>query len=230
MVWQLMIAIVVLFLSACATVQVVETLQIEEKVGKVPPIGQNAEAPTGGTVFSQFRYWQKTGYRIMDYHSQALALGRVSVGAGDFVVRAVLENENVFCTEKRAYIDPMVGPHAIACFLDRDNDGRFEKVKTAPGGVWFERDVFPPFRYEKSELIVPRSDAFKYELLYQGVSKDTLRLSYREFLNEFARPAFFQDVTYDIEERPSTITFRAVKIEVLDADNNKIVYRVLSGF
>ena len=230
MVWQLMIAIVVLFLSACATVQVVETLQIEEKVGKVPPIGQNTEAPTGGTVFSQFRYWQKAGYRIMDSHSQGLALGRVSVGAGDFVVRAVLENENVFCTEKRAYIDPMVGPHAIACFLDRDNDGRFAKVKTAPGGVWFERDVFPPLRYEKSELIVPRSDAFKYELLYQGVSKDTLRLSYREFLNEFARPAFFQDVTYDIEERPATITFRSVKIEVLDADNNKIVYRVLSGF
>lgn len=71
---------------------------------------------------------------------------------------------------------------------------------------------------------------FKYELLYQGFSRNTLKLVYREFNNDLARPAFFQDASYDVEKFPITVTFRTVRIEILSADNNQLVYKVLSGF
>jgi len=225
-----LILLITLALSACATVKVAELSTVDSRIGTVPKIGEHAVAPVGGIIYSQFRYWSKTGYRLKGGLSVGLGLGRVSVSDGDFVLKAEVENKTAFCTEKRAYIDPLVGPHATACFIDADNDGKFERLKAAPGAIWFESEITPPLAYEKSELIIPRNDSFKYELLYQGITKGSLKLSYREYINDFARPAFFQDVTYDLDSTPTTITFRTVRLEVLSANNNQISYRVLSGF
>ena len=227
---RILILLIVLAVSGCTTVNLSELSTVDSKMGTVPNIGEQAVAPVGGVIYSQFRYWSKIGYRLKGDFSAGLGLGRVSVSDGDFVMKAEVENKTAFCTEKRAYIDPMVGPHTTACFIDADNDGNFERIKAAPGAIWFESEIAPPLAYEKSELVIPRNDSFKYELLYQGISKGSLKLSYREYINDFARPAFFQDVTYDLDSTPTTITFRTVRLEVLNANNNQISYRVLSGF
>ncbi|MDD4959387.1 MAG: hypothetical protein PHS51_08555 [Gallionella sp.] len=227
---RILILLIVLAVSGCATVKLSELSTIDSKIGTVPNIGEQAVAPVGGVIYSQFRYWSKIGYRLKGDFSTSLGLGKVSVSDGDFVLKSEVENKTVFCTEKSAYIDPMVGPHTTACFIDADNDGKFERVKAAPAAIWFESEITPPLAYEKSELVIPRNDSFKYELLYQGISKGSLKLSYREYVNDFARPAFFQDVTYDLDSTPTTITFRTVRLEVLNANNNQISYRVLSGF
>lgn len=225
-----LILLIVLAISGCTTVKVSELSTVDSKIGTVPNIGEQAVAPVGGVIYSQFRYWSKIGHRLKNDFSAGLGLGRVSVSDGDFVLKAEVENETAFCTEKLAYIDPMTGPHTTACFVDADNDGKFERLKAAPGVIWFKSEITPPLAYEKSELVIPRNDSFKYELLYQGISKGSLKLSYREYINDFARPAFFQDVTYDLDSTPTTITFRTVRLEVLSANNNQISYRVLSSF
>jgi len=66
--------------------------------------------------------------------------------------------------------------------------------------------------------------------MYEGVSNKSLRLAYREYINDLARPAFFQSVNYDIASLPETIAFRSVRVEVISANNEAIEYRVLSGF
>ena len=71
----------------------------------------------------------------------------------------------------------------------------------------------------------------RMELFYQGRDRSGVRLSYREFVNDMARPAFTQDTVYDIMPGPGTIiTFRQVRLEVLAADSQRIRYRVLSSF
>ena len=227
---RILILLIALAFSGCTSIKVSELSTVESRIGMVPNIGEQAVAPVGGIIYSQFRYWSKKGYRLKNELSVGLGPGRVSVSDGDFVLKAEVEKKAVFCTEKRAYIDPLVGPHTTACFIDADNDGKFERLKAAPGVIWFESEITPAIAYEKSELIMPRNDSFKYELLYQGITKGSLKLSYREYINDFARPAFFQDVTYDLDSTPTTITFRTVRIEVLSANNNQISYRVLSGF
>lgn len=78
---------------------------------------------------------------------------------------------------------------------------------------------------------VKHGKQYSYELLYDGVSKGTLRLSYREFVNDMARPSFTQQSTYDMAPGKKTvITFKGAKIEVVSADNNEIKYNVLQGF
>lgn len=215
-------------LSGCATINILDTSV--ERIGAVPKIGDSATAPVGGVVYSQFKYLSRVVCRIQNNYSGGLGLGQIAVSEGDLLAKADLSGDAVYCTLKLAYLDPLVGPFRTACFIDANNDGEFEKAKAAPGAVWYETDISPPLAYDESEQVLPQSDSFKYELLYQGISKNALKLLYREYVNDFARPAFYQDVIYDLESKPTTITFRTVRVEVIDADNNQIAYRVLSGF
>ena len=81
-----------------------------------------------------------------------------------------------------------------------------------------------------SQLTVIDSD-IRWEILYSGFSQGTLRATYREFIHGMARSDFTQEATYDFTPgTPSTISFKGAQIEVLDANNNEIRYRVLRGF
>lgn len=65
--------------------------------------------------------------------------------------------------------------------------------------------------------------SYRHELIYNGKSKDTIWLSYREYMNETAR--FFQTLTYDLSESRE-IAFRDLRIEVLEATNSAIKFIV----
>lgn len=74
--------------------------------------------------------------------------------------------------------------------------------------------------------VVDRS--IKNELIYSGKSGNTLRISYREYSNDLARPAFFQDLTYNLNES-KYIVFKNYKIHVLQASNSGIKFQVVEG-
>lgn len=82
---------------------------------------------------------------------------------------------------------------------------------------------------ERRTVQADAPDSVKKEILYNGRSGTTLRLSYREFVRDMARPAFTQDLTYDIRD-DRVVGFRGARIEVIEANNTSIRYRVLSGF
>lgn len=220
-----------LTLSGCATVSVLEVNKpAEERVGKVPALEVVSTASVGNAVFSQFRYWSRTGFRMKDAYQNSGLLGKYNVLEGEFLFKAAIDGQTVYCTERKAYSDHLAGPISTACFVDPSESGQFKEVKARPGMIWLNTDISDTVRYERSELITPKSDAFKYELLYQGTSKGVLRFSYREYVNDMARPSFFQDVSYDVNSYPTEIGFKSVRIEVLGTDNAGIRYRVLSGF
>lgn len=216
--------------TGCATVKVTELSNVTEQVGRAPDLNHVSQVTVGSTVFSQYRYWSKTGYRLVDPVTTRFLLSTVNIAPGEFVLPAEADGGKAFCTERLAYVDPITGPWRPVCFVDTAQNGSFDVAKVAPGAIWFKNNINPGARYEKGELIVPRPDAKKTELLYQGYSAKTIKLSYREYMNDFARPAFFQDVTYEVTEFPSTITFKTVRIQLLGADNNGLRYQVLSGF
>jgi len=70
---------------------------------------------------------------------------------------------------------------------------------------------------------------FTQELLYSGLSSGELRVTYREFVDDMARPAFSQDASYQYAPGMQ-VTFKGATIRVLDADNREIVYMVERGF
>lgn len=72
----------------------------------------------------------------------------------------------------------------------------------------------------------------RFELLYQGAGGAVLRLTYREFTGEdLARPAFSQEVTYDLNTAgPTDISFKGALIRVVTAGNTSLRYSVLTPF
>lgn len=75
------------------------------------------------------------------------------------------------------------------------------------------------------EKIYEQTGGFKQEIIYTGKSKDMIKLQYREYLNDLARPSFYQDLIYDLSES-SVVGFRGMQVEVMEATNSSIKFIV----
>lgn len=65
-----------------------------------------------------------------------------------------------------------------------------------------------------------------HELIYNGTDGKSIFITYREFTsNDLARPAFYQNLTYDMKSE--MIRFKKYKIKVFNTDNEKIRFSVL---
>ncbi|MFK7976401.1 MAG: hypothetical protein AB8C02_09715 [Halioglobus sp.] len=82
----------------------------------------------------------------------------------------------------------------------------------------------PVFR--KQVILIPIDDGFQFELLYTGRSKDSISILYREYIGDLSRSSFYQELTYDLAES-NVIQFRSIRIEVAEATNSEIRYKVL---
>ncbi|MGL5125294.1 MAG: hypothetical protein ACRC6U_04825 [Fusobacteriaceae bacterium] len=66
----------------------------------------------------------------------------------------------------------------------------------------------------------------KYDIIYNGISGDTIKFSYREFTaDNLARPAFYQELNYNKKDR--IIRFKKIEIEILKLTNSEITYKVI---
>jgi len=84
-------------------------------------------------------------------------------------------------------------------------------------------DNVAKFLFGKTDI--PQPGSYKRELVYNGKFKETIKISYREYRDDFTHPALDQDLSYDLSESRE-IVFRDMRIDVLDATNTSIKFRV----
>lgn len=87
--------------------------------------------------------------------------------------------------------------------------------------------------YFDTEEIVSKPTNFQKVLEYSGRSGNTITVFYKEF-NEtkdgsFIRPAFTQEFKFDLSEG-KTIGLKGARIEIVNATNTGITYKVLAHF
>lgn len=92
----------------------------------------------------------------------------------------------------------------------------WDKVRKVHPGIDFKLAT-----YEKWGV-----DSFKRELVYSGISQNTLSILYREFIDGTARPAFSQELKYDLSQG-NTIGYKGARFQVIKATNTSIQYKVL---
>lgn len=89
---------------------------------------------------------------------------------------------------------------------------------------------YPQVQFSSGVCSVYGATGFRRELVYSGVSKGTVTILYREFSRErsgdMARPAFSQQLTYDLADG-NEIGFRGARFKVIKATNVSISYVVL---
>lgn len=87
-------------------------------------------------------------------------------------------------------------------------------------------DKHPGVSYKTTNYEEWGEGSFKRELVYSGVSQNTISILYREFKNDMARPAFSQELKYDLSQG-TEIGYKGARFEVLKANNTGITYMVL---
>ncbi|AKM06455.1 hypothetical protein [Pelagerythrobacter marensis] len=85
------------------------------------------------------------------------------------------------------------------------------------------------YSYQFTERPFVSPNDFQQTLIYSGRVSDKIRASYREFSGNMARSAFTNEAEYDLSQS-KIIAYKGAKIEVIDANNEEITYRVLSNF
>lgn len=89
--------------------------------------------------------------------------------------------------------------------------------KTA-GEIEFSKSI-------KKEIAYIKDKNIKWALYYSGTDGNSIKLSYKEFIDDFTRPVFTQELTYD--KTQNKIRYKNIQIEVLKADNDAIEYKII---
>jgi hypothetical protein len=87
-------------------------------------------------------------------------------------------------------------------------------------GILYSSDGWQHKKYYSDE-------SFQEELIFTGRTDDIIHVSFREYKRDFARPAFFQELVYDLK-KSDKIVFKQYKLQVLDATNELIKFKVLT--
>jgi hypothetical protein len=90
----------------------------------------------------------------------------------------------------------------------------------AAGGKWPTEPLFLP-----AEGLEGQEAAYRAQMIYSGLTGNTIRAAFREFTGDFIRPAFTQELQYNLSQ-DSTIAYKSIKIQVLEASNSQLRYRV----
>lgn len=83
--------------------------------------------------------------------------------------------------------------------------------------------------YQRVERPSAAPNQFQQTLLYSGRSGSKINIGYREFTGSTARPAFSNDVEYDLSTS-DTIAYKGARLKIISATNESITYQVISNF
>lgn len=90
------------------------------------------------------------------------------------------------------------------------------------GSSWTDDTLFA----KSSEPFIEEG-SFKAEILFSGLTGSTLRAVYREYADDYARPAYSTELQYNLDES-KLISYKSIKIEVIEATNSRLSFKVVS--
>jgi hypothetical protein len=170
-----------------------------------PTVGEEASARPGEAVIANYNFDE---VRVARFAIDVRALDGITrwpAGTGSYLMV-----NGKFCF-----------PDGSACFEDRQGQGAFRR---AARDAITQQIVDVPYELDV-EFINASDQGFRAELLYLGAGGNLLRFGYREFVDDMARPAFMQELTYDLRaDAVTVIAFQDATLEILAASNTEIRY------
>jgi hypothetical protein len=124
------------------------------------------------------------------------------------------------------------GSYSLPAQVDYYIEGMY-----AGKGLCFENDnlnmqkeCIPPEYFVESDYYDYSQPNVKQQLIYNGRTGDYVKFLYREISQGmYLRPSFSQEVQYDLKAG-TEIGFKGARLEIIEATNRNITYKVLSHF
>lgn len=192
----------------------------------VPSVGAQTVASVGETIYEKSHLTVLPAFIVEQAFSGKNILATVTIASGDKFVQIPSKSHLKAC--RSPSINAFLRKIYDACLYDDDGDGTFDRYggNEVQGGKKFPQ----PIPYKASELINPTSDSIKQTVIFLGSTKDNLRLSYREFVNDMARPAFTEEYTFPLAATfPQPISFKGVRLSVTAIDGEGLHYSIISA-
>lgn len=215
-------------LAGCATPAPAPTRQVFAKTETrhIPELNATGRAELGDSMISAESVSRVRGINIADTVSEAVnPPGTTSVLRGDFELFATRSDGDYY---QGAATYSMLGTSVPAS----ERAGVFIPADKSKPAVIYHfalgyRYGTKPVAYTPKEIVKITPESFRRELVYSGVSQNTVTLVYREFKDSFARPAFTQELKYDLSQ-DRVIGYKGARFEVVNAGNTEITYKVIS--
>lgn len=236
MLYKIISLSVLTILVGCAATENIKQTRAPTQSVHFPAVNIEAEAEIGQTIVSKSNLTIHPAIvvdqDVSDTVKQNILNNRYSgttmVHAGTYK-KGFESPEGSFYPDERGVFQSTVGPvnWPIGIFMPMDSTKSavvytYHKTMGAQG---FEFGT-SPIDVKKTTVEVWGKDSLKKELIYGGLSQKTIAVSYREFSDGTARPAFTQELKYDLTEG-DIIGFRGARFQVIKATNMTLKYKVL---
>lgn len=214
-----------ILLSACASKPAPLYFQPSMQIVNTPEVGEVGTAEIGETMISKV---SKMTYPAIELKTtiqdgQISSIGSVLVPTGIHPLVWDLPEGRYFSNGQAEWLGGK-----------SKNEGIFVPNNPQyPAKVYHFNDIGNFFKYGVAVQCSPttyseyRAGSFKRELIYNGQANKAISITYREFSGDMARPAFNQDLKYDLNDG-AVIGFRGARFEVIKATNTEIKFRTIS--
>lgn len=222
-----------IIVSGCVSTAMFETTPIVPDFERIeaPSIGEVATANLGDTVLKKGEVYTYPALQMQSDITKIFGIG----GAGKYEIPAqklVADGYNdkyiFYAAKGMKHSHSLAGTTTLA--------GGICVSRTDPKDIKISDDLKICFvTVDEDPGLIPttiaaqNSPSFVQELIYNGRVGSSVRFLYREFSENMARPAFSQEAQYDLAES-TVIGFKDARIEILDATNTELRYRVVQSF
>ncbi len=210
-----------LFLAGCASQ--IKLTQPNNFSTLIPQLNTINEVEIGASLVSKESGYKYKALKLLKNAKIKTGYSAKNVNEGDVFI-------NDFYTSKYDLYSSPTPTAAGATYgiaLPKSGGKAITFYKSA-AGITFSKDNAG---LEFAEILtpIPKKEYFKQDFIYNGKVGNAIKFTYREYADDLARPAFTQDLQYDLTES-NIIGFKGLRIEILSATNIKIQYKVLSYY
>ena len=222
-----MIFIAAVMLCGCTTTKHVIAPQLT--IINQPTIGEEHTSELGETLVQKGKLYRYEGFQLENTVSAGGGIFKtLTLRTGTLLKESMFDEERLYyTTDKLEIYDSMLGTKMVF--------GGLSINKSNNKDIIFYCDFLKDFAPEPSPILNRATITdiekpnFRQELIYNGRSGDTIKILYREYTGDLLRAPFSQEVQYDLREG-NTVGFKGARLEIIDATNVKIKYRVLNSF
>jgi hypothetical protein len=219
---------VAFFVTACVPLCAQEPTTVLKRRGETPELNTPTLKEVGDALYAKFNFTETSGIKLNQAMTTKLLTRKINIPEAAFLWRHDEKKTSSFCAG-RATVPGLWKEEEVVCFRDNNRDGRLDSIHIlgTAFGSWSE--LKEPIFFHEATQLAP-GGGYRYELLYEGVAAGVLRLTYREFVNDMARPSFTQELTYTLDPTgQGMVAFRGARLRILQASNESVKYEVLTG-
>jgi len=191
-----------------------------EMEGREPELNVESVAEKGDVIYTEYRYKINPAVRL----TEDLETEYTNISSKIRLSKMMKDKRVVYGTIS-------ISDESITYLYDEDNDGKFEQfmIQARKNAVSW-KDLKPEAAYKQAPGIRSESDGFEIELMYDGFGGKSIEIVYNEYRDDLTQVSFSESIDFELTENSDNIiSHKGIRLEILDATDEQLTYRVLSG-